>query len=119
MMLAAAVGEDAIIPVAEKLFVYGPLGLLAGVCLLAAVRMFLLLSKERARFDADLKEQISAHQKEVREQDASHASELKALEERFISKAETWMQKYHEMASSQDATIKGLKNLVDVYRDKG
>lgn len=97
-----APGVEAVIPFAEKLYIYGPLGFLAAASLIAAAYLFLVLAKERVRFDNAIKEVLKQHQ-----------VEMQALLERYISKSETWMAKYHEMAESQDMTIKALKQLVD------
>ena len=37
-----------------------------------------------------------------------HQAELKACEERYLSKAETWMEKYHELAKSLNTVLESI-----------
>jgi hypothetical protein len=83
--------------VTAKLVVYGPLGILALVGLTAAVWMFRLVIAER-----------KAHAEEVRSLNEENKKSLMAWEERYISKAETWMQQYHELAKSMNAVLESF-----------
>jgi Tfp pilus assembly protein PilN len=91
--------------IASAILVYGPLGVIAFLAIMVAVRKDMELTKERQAFLTKQEELMSKHQ-----------VELQSLEERFISKSETWMTKYHELATSQNATITALKGLVDQLR---
>lgn len=93
--------------IVEVLLRSGVLGIVALVTLLVARKLYLDLAKLRASKDAlheKHKEEISAlheAQKErLREILAVHKEEMKALEERYITKAETWMQQYHDLAKA-------------------
>ena len=83
--------------VTAKLVVYGPLGILALVGLVAAVWMFRLVIAER-----------KAHTVEVQKLNEENRKALIAWEERYIAKAETWMQQYHELAKSMNAVLESL-----------
>lgn len=85
---------EVVLPLSEKLLVYGPLGIMTMISIIVAVVLFKLLIKERA----------------------AHDKEMQALSEKFIEKSEIWMSKYNEQAMSQDVTIKALKGLVDDLR---
>ena len=61
--------------VSKLLIVYGPLGVMALVAMLIAVRLYRDLHTERKE----------------------HAEEMKTIQERYITKAETWMGKYQEL----------------------
>jgi hypothetical protein len=50
-----------------------------------------------------------SHAERVTLLNADHAAEMKALQERYISKAETWMGKYHEMADGQNEVLISLE----------
>jgi hypothetical protein len=70
---------------------YGPLGLVALVSLLAAIRFY--LDKEKAA--------------------KAHAEEMRAMEDRYITKAETWMEKNHELASSINQVLESISKRYD------
>lgn len=91
---------------ADALLVYGPLGIICILALMSAIFKDRQLTAERSEF---LKKQDTVN--------AQHNVEMQALEERYITKAETWMAKYHDLATSQDSTIKALKGLVDQLKD--
>lgn len=50
-----------------------------------------------------------AHAESTAALNATHKSEMEALQERYITKAETWMSKYHEMADSQNEVLISLE----------
>ena len=83
--------------VTAKLVVYGPLGILALVGLVAAYWMFRIVTAER-----------KAHAVEVQKLNEENRKALIAWEERYIAKAETWMQQYHELAKSMNAVLESL-----------
>lgn len=62
---------------------YGAIGLIAIVALGWAYRLYRDLQKERQRMDA--------------------------LRERYITKAETWMNKYHDMAKAQTSMLEAFE----------
>ena len=67
----------------------GLLGAVTLIALLAARKLYLDLANSRKAFD----ERIDKLHTE-------HKAEMKALEERYITKAETWMQQYHDLAKT-------------------
>ena len=93
--------------IASAILVYGPLGVIAFLALAVALQKDRELTKERKEF-LDKQESLMAQ----------NAQEMQELEERIVTKAETWMNKYHELATSQNATITALKGLVDSLREK-
>lgn len=61
--------------VSKLLIVYGPLGVMALVAMLIAVRLYRDLQSERKE----------------------HTEEMKTMQDRYITKADTWMSKYQEL----------------------
>jgi len=51
----------------------------------------------------------AAHAEETVVRNSEHASEMKALQERYITKSETWMTKYHEMTDGQNEVLTSLE----------
>lgn len=94
-----------LVKIANAILVYGPLGVIAFLAIIVAVQKDRELTKERNSFLSKQEELMANHQKE-----------MQALEERYVTKAETWMNKYHELAMSQNSTIGALKSLVDQLR---
>lgn len=43
---------------------------------------------------------------------ATHKAEMHALEERYVTKSETWMGKYHELMSSMNEVMEQLTKRV-------
>jgi len=82
---------------AESLLVYGPLGVISCASLFIAVFKDRQLTKERQEFLAKLEELNHKHQEE-----------MQSLEERYITKAETWMTKYHEISVAQASVLEAL-----------
>lgn len=76
-------------------------GLLGVVCALFGVIAFSKdkqLTKERLEYMEELKAQAAAHK-----------AEMHALEERYITKAETWMAKHHELMASMNDVMDRLE----------
>lgn len=74
-----------------SLVVYGPLGIMAAVAMLVAGKLYL-----------DLKAERRSHQKTVTD-----------WTERHVTKAETWMAKYAELANSLNAVLASLERRYD------
>ncbi len=58
------------------------------------------------------RENVALHKDHAAATDAmnkEHKLEVTAIQERYITKAETWMAKYHEMASSQVDVLSALE----------
>jgi len=77
--------------ISNAFLVYGPLGLIALVSLLAAIRFY--RDKEAAA--------------------TAHAKEMRAMEERYIAKAETWMERHHELAASINQVLESISKRFD------
>jgi hypothetical protein len=88
--------------ISNAFLVYGPLGLIALVALLAAIRFY--RDKEKA---AETHAEILAAERD------RHAKEMRALEDRYITKAETWMEKNHELAASINQVLESISKRYD------
>lgn len=73
-------------PLSDQLLVNGPLGLVCLILLYAVRHLYKALENERAQ----------------------HREEIKALMERHIGKAETWVEKGHELANSLNSVLTSL-----------
>jgi choline-glycine betaine transporter len=83
--------------VAKAFLVYGPLGLICLIMLFIAFRLYKDLTTERER-----------HTKEMNAMRDNHAQEMRELEERYVTKAETWMDKNHELAKSINQVLESV-----------
>ena len=77
--------------IAAGLLVYGPLGIIALVSMITTLRMYRDLATERER---------------------NRAAES-ALVERFVSKAESWTTRYHELAEAQVVLMERVEKLLE------
>lgn len=59
--------------------------------------------------DREVSDLHETHATRTAEAVTLHAAEMKAMQERYIAKAETWMSKYHEMAESQNDVLISLE----------
>ena len=85
---------------------------LLGVVALAA--LWFALKKDRAlTISVDEKDALHKHYSTRMEKAAKEAkAEIIALEERYITKAETWMQQYHANAGAQTDALAALATLI-------
>ncbi len=83
--------------VLKTLLVYGPLGLFCALSLAG------YLQKDRAmvKMQKDFLDKQEALMK-------SHKEEMAQMQERYITKAETWMEKYRERSEAQSNVIDAL-----------
>ena len=83
------------VELSTTLKVYGPLGILALLTTFAAIKLYRDRDRDRQAFEAERKE---------------WDKEMRTLEERYVTKAETWMSKYAEFSQAAtqvvDATIR-------------
>ena len=86
----------------DVFLIYGPLGFIALISLLAAIRFY--RDKERA---------AEAHADTLATEREQHAKEMRAMEERYITKAETWMEKHHELAASINQVLESISKRFD------
>lgn len=83
--------------VTSTLLVYGPLGVITLLAIFVAVQKDRELTKDRKSF-LDKQECLAK----------AHKEEMHSLEERYVTKAESWMQQYHELAHSMNAVAEAL-----------
>lgn len=72
--------------VSSALLVYGPLGIMALVAFVVAIRLYRDREKERGE----------------------HRAEMKIMEDKLIAKSESWMEKYHELAKAMGAVLDSM-----------
>lgn len=90
---AAQAGQQAVevLPAWKQILViYGPLGILALLACLVAINLYRDLKEERAARLADA---------------TKHNAEMRAMEERYIAKTETQIEKYHELSKTLNQTL--------------
>lgn len=72
--------------IAAKLVVYGPLGVICVILLLAVIKLYNTLTAERAARDAKIEAQTKI----------------------YIEKAESWTDKYHELLQQTNTVLDRL-----------
>lgn len=83
--------------IAKSLLVYGPLGVICVISLYVVCKLYRDSQADRVAFSSKLELLM-----------ANHAKEISELQERYINKAETWMEKYHELVKSLDAVLQSI-----------
>ncbi len=84
---------------------HGVLGVVALLAIWFAIRK----DREVASVVAEKDALHGAHAAAIAELNLTHKAEMEALQERYITKAETWMSKYHEMTDSQNDVLISLE----------
>lgn len=87
----------------------GILGSVALLCLAGLIYLFRLLTAERKTHIDQLERLVTTHKTEIVQLATAHKSEQKILEERLVSKAETWMSQYHESNKAQTAVLTAME----------
>lgn len=87
--------QEAIEPVL-KLVYYGPLGILALLAILCSIVLYNNSRKDAKAHEIALKKEREECEKERKE----HQDDLRRLEERYITKTETQIEKYNELATA-------------------
>lgn len=82
----------------KQLASYGLLGVVSALFGAWALSKDRQLTKERLQYMEKLEAQAAAHK-----------AEMHALEERYITKAETWMTKHHELMASMNDVMDRLE----------
>lgn len=77
--------------ITSALLVYGPLGIMTLVSMLVAAKLYRDRETERA----------------------AHRAELEKLQERHVTKAETWMGQYQELAKSLNTVLESISKRYD------
>lgn len=83
--------------VAGKLIVYGPLGIITLLMIIVTIQLY----RDR---EADRK----AHTAQLAAERAEHTAQMKVMEDKYVTKAESWMQKYHDLADAQNKVLDSL-----------
>ena len=86
------------------LLVYGPLGLMALVSMLIAIKLYKDREADRVKHD----EAIKALRAEMAEERERAKADMEKFQERHIVKAESWMEKYWEISKAQTAVLESF-----------
>ena len=89
---------------APKLFVYGPLGIICVILLYAVIKLYQAKEKLALDKDAALEKKDDALEK-IR---VEHRTEMQALVDRHIAKAEKWVEKGNELATNLHAVLESI-----------
>jgi len=89
----------------SKFLEYGLLGVVA----LAAIWIAWRKDRENKTLHEEKDEMHNAHAQQLETLVTDHKSEMMALEERYITKAETWMQQHHELARAQNEVLVAME----------
>lgn len=92
---------DIMPPLAKILIIYGPLGILALIGCLVSLKLYRDARADRKAAQDQLEKERAQCELERRE----FVEELKKLEERYISKAETQVEKYHDLAKALNQVL--------------
>lgn len=120
-----------------NLAVYGPLGILAMLCIVGMIAVYKDMRKERIRHKAELKELEAQHAAELNaersalrtqimqeraaceaERRESKAEYLK-LEERYVTKTETQLEKYNQLVTALKDVLGSAMRRVRSKNDSG
>lgn len=83
------------------LIVYGPLGIMTMISLFAALKLW----KDGKEKDAVHRAAIEAKDKACADERKAMQDTIRALEDRIIAKAETWMERYGQLSTSLGTVI--------------
>jgi hypothetical protein len=84
-----------------NLTVYGPLGILALIAIIVAAKFYLDNRRDRKEFAV----QLAKERAECETERKQHAEQMRQLEERYIAKADTNLEKYHTLAESMNRVL--------------
>jgi len=101
------------VTLSEVLTVYGPLGLLALIGLVATIHMFRLLTKERAEA-ADVQATLASdHKKELHTMITEHKAEMQIMVDRYIQTTTTQINQYHSLAEKLHTMVESIARRLD------
>ena len=89
----------------SKFLEYGILGMIALLAMYIAFRK----DRENLALHEEKDALHTAHAERLETLVTDHKNEMTALEERYITKAETWMHRHHELASAQNELLVSLE----------
>jgi len=81
--------------------VYGPLGVMTLLSVLACIKLYRDREKERKHSE----DRLSAERENFASREKKLQDELKTLEERYVTKAESWMSKYEDFAKAATQVV--------------
>lgn len=84
---------------------YGALGVITVLALLFARYK----DRETKAAQTTIRDLHNSYQGKIEEADTEHRREMQVLLERYISKSETWMEKYHEHARELRVLVSALR----------
>jgi hypothetical protein len=96
----------------EALTVYGPLGILAAVGFLFAVKMFRVLQQEREERDQDAARLNAEHKAEMQRIATEHKAEMQAMVDRYIQTTTSQVEQYHNLADKIGTVLASLTHRV-------
>lgn len=82
---------------------------LLGVVALMAIIFAIKKDREVTNVVAEKDALHAVHAERLQEIAAENKAEMLSLEERYITKSETWMEKYYDLAVSQSDTLASLE----------
>lgn len=84
-----------------NLTVYGPLGVLALLAIIVAIKLYLDHRKDRKEWQAAM----DLQRKECETERKHYQEQMRQLEERYIAKADNALEKYHALAESLNRVL--------------
>jgi hypothetical protein len=97
---------------AAKLSVYGPLGIYALVMTIIAIKLYVDGRRDRktaeeaaGKLEGAYKGQLDKERNDCERERKEMQDQMRLLEERYITKAETNMEKYHALAESMNRVL--------------
>jgi len=89
----------------SKFLEYGVLGIIALLAMAVAWRK----DRENKTLNDEKDELHKEHAARLTTLAGEHKSEMMALEERYITKAETWMQQHYELSRAQNEVLTSME----------
>lgn len=94
--------------VVPKLLIYGPLGVICVILLFGLIALFKAKEKQ-SKDDEDARENLRReYQAKEREMVAKHQEEMNVMMQRHITKAENWVEKGNDLATTLNKTLESL-----------
>jgi transketolase len=95
----------------EKLFVYGPLGIFCAILIVAVIYMYRALDEERKARDA----QAVVFDNQIAAMNDKHQKAMETFQERYITKAETWMKQYYDLADAGEENQRANREMFEQF----
>lgn len=101
--------SDAVASALKSFLEHGLLGCVAILCIYWAVRKDRECTTQTKEHSSKIEELSASHLEKLEAQDKAHQDEMRALGDRLITRSETMVEKYHDLARE-------LKMLVDAMQ---